>query len=82
MPVYVAASITVLKDALNAYIYPFIMTEGGPLHMSETLVTYTLNQIWNERQWGYGSALAVLHFALSALTAGLIWRFSRKSREA
>lgn len=82
VPVYIAASITVLKDALNAYIYPFIMTEGGPLHMSETLVTYTLNQIWNERQWGYGSALAVLHFALSALAAGLVWRFSRKSREA
>ena len=79
--VYVAASITVLKDALNAYIYQFIMTEGGPLHLSETLVTYTLNQIWTTRQWGYGSALAVIHFALAALVAALIWRFARQGRE-
>lgn len=79
--VYVAASITVLKDALGTYIYQFIMTEGGPLHMSETLVTYTLNQIWTDKHWGYGSALAVLHFALAAVVTGLIWRFARQTRE-
>ena len=79
--VYVAASITALKDALGAYIYQFIMTEGGPLHMSETLVSYTLNLIWTERRWGYGSALAVLHFALSAVAAALIWRFARRTND-
>jgi len=79
--VYVAAGITALKDALGAYIYQFIMTEGGPLHMSETLVSYTLSLIWTDRQWGYGSALAVLHFALSAIVAGLVWRFARRTSE-
>jgi len=79
--VYIAASITVLKDALGTYIYQFIMTEGGPLHMSETLVTYTLNEIWTEKNWGYGSALAVLHFALAAVVTGLIWRFTRRTKD-
>jgi raffinose/stachyose/melibiose transport system permease protein len=79
--VYVAASITVLKDSLGTYIYQFIMTEGGPLHMSETLVTYTLNEIWTEKNWGYGSALAVLHFALAAVVTGLIWRFTRRTQD-
>jgi len=80
--VYVAALVTVVKDALNAYIYPFIMTEGGPLHMSETIVTYTLNQIWTTRQWGLGSALAVIHFVLALIVATLLWRFGRQTREA
>ena len=77
-PVLIAAAIAVVKDALNAYIYQFIMTEGGPMHMSETLMTYTLRQIWIDKNWGYGSALAVLHFVLAAVAARLIWLFRQR----
>ncbi len=80
-PVIVAASIAELNDALQVYIYQFILTEGGPLHRSQTLVTYALHYIWIRKQWGYGSALAVFQFVLAALLAGIVWRYARRSRE-
>jgi ABC-type sugar transport system permease subunit len=77
-PVYVSAMILALSGALGAYIYPVLMTEGGPLHRSETLISYSLYLLWTKRTWGYGSAVAVLSFLLSIAVTVLIWRFGRR----
>ena len=39
------------------------MTEGGPLHLSETLISYSLYLLWVKRIWGYGSAVAALELS-------------------
>ncbi len=77
-PVYISAMILTLNGALAAYIYPLLMTEGGPLHFSETLISYSLYLLWVKRIWGYGSAVAVLSMVLSLVIATLIWRFGRR----
>jgi raffinose/stachyose/melibiose transport system permease protein len=77
-PVYLSAMILSLNGALGAYIYPLLMTEGGPLHRSETLISYSLYLLWIKRVWGYGSAVAGLSFALGVVAAALIWRFGRR----
>jgi len=76
--VYVSASVLALVWALDTYIYQYILTKGGPLHMSETLVSYTINTLFDNQNWGYGSALAVFQFGLSAIVAVLLWRFLRR----
>jgi raffinose/stachyose/melibiose transport system permease protein len=77
-PVYISAMILTLNGALGAYIYPLLMTEGGPLHFSETLISYSLYLLWVKRTWGYGSAVAALSLVLSIVIATLIWRFGRR----
>ncbi len=77
-PVYVSAMILALQGALGAYIYPVLMTEGGPLHLSETMISYSLYLLWVKRIWGYGSAVAALTFLFTIVVSTLIWRIGRR----
>jgi len=79
--VYVSAMILTLQGALGAFIYPLLMTKGGPLHLSETLISYSLYLLWEKKTWGYGSAVATLSFLLGIIAVALVWRFGRQ-REA
>jgi raffinose/stachyose/melibiose transport system permease protein len=79
--VYVSAMILALQGALGAFIYPLLMTKGGPLHLSETLISYSLYLLWEKKTWGYGSAVAALSFLLGIIAVALVWRFGRE-REA
>ena len=80
-PVYVSAMILGLQGALGSFIYPLLMTKGGPLHLSETVISYSLYLLWVKNIWGYGSAVAVLTFLLGIVAVVLVWRFGRE-REA
>jgi raffinose/stachyose/melibiose transport system permease protein len=80
-PVYVSTMILALQGALGSFIYPLLMTKGGPLHLSETLISYSLYLLWVKKVWGYGSAVAVLSFLLGIVAVALVWRFGRE-REA
>jgi raffinose/stachyose/melibiose transport system permease protein len=80
-PVYVSAMILGLQGALGSFIYPVLMTKGGPLHLSETLISYALYLLWDKKVWGYGSAVAVLSFLLGIIAVALVWRAGR-GREA
>jgi ABC-type sugar transport system permease subunit len=77
-PVYISAMILALQGALGGFIYPVLMTKGGPIHLSETLISYSLYLLWERRVWGYGSAVAVLSFLLGIIAVALVWRFGRE----
>jgi len=77
-PVYISAMILSLQIALGAYIYPVLMTEGGPLHRSETMISYSLYLLWVKRVWGYGSAVAAMTFLLTIVVSTVIWRIGRR----
>ena len=76
--VYLSSNILALIGSLNSYIYQYIMTEGGPLHRSETLMTHTLTTLFKNNDWGYGSTLAVVQFVLGAAISLVVWRFARR----
>jgi len=76
--VYVYSLILAVQGALGAFIYPLLMTKGGPVHMSETLISYSLYLLWERKTWGYGSAVATLSFLLGIIATALIWRFGRQ----
>lgn len=81
--VYLSASVASINWALGTYIYQYIMTVGGPLHKSQTLTSYTVMRLYSIElvDWGYGSTLAVLQFALGVVVSAIIWRLSRRRRE-
>lgn len=75
--VYIYAMILGMQSALGAFMYPLLMTKGGPLHLSETLISYSLYLLWEKKVWGYGSAVATLSFLLGIVATALVWRFGR-----
>jgi ABC-type sugar transport system permease subunit len=76
--VYIYTMILALQAAFGAFIYPLLMTKGGPLHLSETLISYSLYLLWEKKIWGYGSAVAALSFLLGIVATVLVWRFARR----
>jgi ABC-type sugar transport system permease subunit len=79
--VYIYTMILALQGALGAFIYPLLMTKGGPLHLSESLISYSLYLLWEKKVWGYGSAVAALSFLLGIVATVLIWRFARQREQ-
>ncbi|MFL6527746.1 MAG: carbohydrate ABC transporter permease [Chthoniobacterales bacterium] len=56
----------------------FVMTGGGPGGATETLAIYTYNTYLRYLDFGYGSAIIVVSFAMMALCAGLVyWPLAR-----
>ena len=78
--VYVYTMILALQGALGGFIFPLLMTKGGPLHLSETLISYSLYLLWEKKIWGYGSAVAVLSFLLGIIATALVWKFGRRGQ--
>jgi raffinose/stachyose/melibiose transport system permease protein len=82
--VYVTAMILALPGALSTFIYPFVMTRGGPVRKTYTIALWMFSKIYSvpgssqNPQIGYGSAIALLHAALGVGLSLLVWRFGRR----
>ncbi|MDO8684100.1 MAG: sugar ABC transporter permease [Armatimonadota bacterium] len=79
--VYLMACVLAVTDALSAFVFPFILTNGGPLHRTETLTSYAVWQAFTNYRRGYGSAIAVFHFAIAIVATLLIRRLSRREHQ-
>jgi ABC-type sugar transport system permease subunit len=79
--IYLSSLILSLQLSLSAFIYPYLMTQGGPLHISETPVSYSLYLLYSQQEWGYASAVNVLIFILGVVAVTLLWRAGRVRTE-
>ncbi|GAA5338890.1 sugar ABC transporter permease [Thermus antranikianii] len=61
--------------ALQTFDIPYAMTGGGPGNATETLAMYVRTQSIENLNLGFGSALAVVLFALSMLVTALYLRY-------
>jgi multiple sugar transport system permease protein len=78
-PAIVVALIFRTITAIQTFDIPYAMTGGGPGESTETLAMYIHKTTLDFLDFGYGSALAALMFALSmAATSGYL-RFTRRS---
>lgn len=74
MPTLVVAAMLRLMDLLKLIDIVYVMTGGGPGHLSETLNLYNYLAALSYDKIGYGSAIALVLFAIvMACTLGLIW---------
>ena len=64
-----------LVGALRGFAAPMNMTKGGPNHRSEILATYMYKKAFTSRDYGYGSAIAVVIVILSIIGVLLISKY-------
>lgn len=70
-----------LVGALRGFAAPMNMTKGGPNHRSEILATYMYKKAFTSRDYGYGSAIAVVIVILSIIGVLLISRYMDREEE-
>jgi multiple sugar transport system permease protein len=76
-PAIVVALIFRTITALQTFDIPYMMTGGGPGSSTATLAMYIHQNTVSFLDLGYGSALAVVMFALSMVVTGLYLRIIR-----
>lgn len=64
-----------LVGALRGFAATMNMTKGGPNHRSEILATYMYKKAFTSRDYGYGSAIAVIIVILSIIGVLLISKY-------
>jgi multiple sugar transport system permease protein/raffinose/stachyose/melibiose transport system permease protein len=75
-PTIVTALILSFIGKMNAFNVVWVLTNGGPLHFSETVATYVQKRAfgWTSLDLGYPSAIAVAWFGAVVIGIGLIAR--------
>ena len=70
--------LTILLSALGSLQYfdlIWIMTNGGPIHATETMATYLMKSGFESFEMGYGSAVGVIMFLICFIFAVTYQRF-------
>ena len=75
-PTILTAMILSFIGKMNAFNVVWVLTNGGPLHFSETVATYVQKRAfgWNTFELGYPSAIAVVWFGVLVIGIGLLSR--------
>jgi raffinose/stachyose/melibiose transport system permease protein len=68
-------SFLAMIGSLQLFDLIWITTGGGPANASNTMVTYLYERGFTRYQFGYGSAVAVILFAISFVFAILFQRY-------
>jgi len=82
--VYVTAVILALPGALSTFIYPYAMTQGGPMRQTYTLALWVFNNVYatlggRQPNIGYGSTIALLHAFMGIVLGLIVWRYGRRN---
>jgi multiple sugar transport system permease protein len=74
-------SIMLVIGGLNVFLSVYLMTNGGPDHSTEVVLTYMYQQAFSFLDFGYGSAIAFMLTALILTLSMLQWKFFRPGEE-
>ena len=77
-PTLLLASIITIVGSLQVFAQIAVLTQGGPGVSTTVLVYYLYQQAFQFHAFGYGSALAVLLFAIVAVLTVLQWQLRRR----
>lgn len=70
-PTIMFLTVMLTIGAFNTFIQVYIMTSGGPLHSTETVLTYMYTNAFASLDLGYGAAISYL-FTLLMLTISIV----------
>lgn len=82
MPSILIVSVMSSIAAMKVFEEVFVMTNGGPLHSSETLVFYIYKEAFNKLDMGYASAAGVILFLLTLILSIINLKFLGKDNTA
>jgi raffinose/stachyose/melibiose transport system permease protein len=72
----------VVTGVFKVFELVYALTGGGPVHLSEVLVSYMYHVTFTTQQYGYGMALAVVVFAVGALASAATFLGNREKGRA
>jgi len=75
-------SILLITNVFKIFELVYMLTGGGPVHRSETLVSYMYFVTFTNQRYGSGMAIAVIVFLLGALTSVAYLALARRRRLA
>jgi multiple sugar transport system permease protein len=78
-PTFFFVGITTMIGYFQLFAEPYVMTEGGPLHSTYSLVMYMYEEGFRWWRIGFASAIAFVFFSI-VLTATLIQGWLQRSR--
>jgi multiple sugar transport system permease protein len=81
-PTLVFVSVFLVIGAVGVFIPMFILTQGGPEHATETLLTYGYANAFSSFDFGYGAAVTYLFAAFVAIVSFAQLRLQRQKTEA
>ena len=73
--------ITITISALSLFTQVNIMTQGGPLDSTSTVVYQAVRTGFQQQQTGYASAISLVFFVL-VLAVALVQRFLTRDKDA
>jgi multiple sugar transport system permease protein len=76
-PTFLFVSITTMIGYLQLFVEPYVMTQGGPLHATTSLVLYMFNQGFQWWHVGFAASIAFVVFVLTVMGAALQLRVRR-----
>ena len=78
-PTFVTVLILSFMGKMRSFNVVWVLTNGGPMHFSETVATYVQKRAfgWGSLDLGYPSAMAVAWFGVVMVSVGLINRWLR-----
>jgi ABC-type sugar transport system permease subunit len=82
-PTLVTVLILSFLGKMNAFNVVWVLTNGGPMHFSETVATYMQKRAfgWSTLDLGYPAAIGVVWFGVIVIGVGLITRWLRRQVE-
>jgi multiple sugar transport system permease protein/raffinose/stachyose/melibiose transport system permease protein len=66
-------------NTLKGFDIVFVLTKGGPFHMSDNLAMFMYSETFFKYQMGYGAAIATALFALAIIVIVIYFRQTRVS---
>ncbi|MFH8253123.1 carbohydrate ABC transporter permease [Microbacterium sp. B2969] len=80
---FAIVTILMITNVFKIFELVYMLTGGGPVHRSETLVSYMYFVTFTNQQYGYGMALAVIITILGAVVSvGYLVAMRRKEKAA
>ena len=67
-----------LAGGLRMYDYPYVATQGGPSHASESMAYYIYQYLFPFNKVGYGQTVAVLYLIFCIILSNVITRMLRR----
>lgn len=79
-PTMVFILVTITIAALGLFVQIDVMTQGGPVDSTTTIVYHAVRRGYREQQTGYGSAISLIFFVLVLIIA-LIQRYLTRDKD-
>ncbi len=80
-PTVVFVLVMLVIGGFNVFIPVYLITGGGPMHRTESILTYMYNQAFDFLDFGYGAALSYLLALIIFVLSFLQIKFLRKPTE-